>query len=69
MQLIDKIDDLINFAHYRIDFLEIEIQKCRDDLWDRGYHRGYIAALYKYTDDLNNLKNIIIEINKDDDDV
>ena len=69
MQLTDKIEELIRLANHRIDFLEIEIQKCRDDLWDRGYHRGYIAALYKYTDDLKNLKKIIIEIEKDDDDV
>ena len=43
------------------------IKKC--DLWDRGYHRGYSAAMKKYVDDLKNLKKIIIEINKDDDDV
>jgi hypothetical protein len=69
MQLTDKIDDLIKWANHRIDFLEIEIQKSDNDIWDRYYNRGYLASQKKYVDDLKNLKNIIIEINKDDDDV
>jgi hypothetical protein len=68
MQLIDKIDELIKFAHNRIDYFRIELTK-DGDLWDHGYHRGYIAAMNKYVDDLRNLKYILIEINKDDDDV
>ena len=69
MQLIDKIDELIRLANHRIDFLEIKIQKSDIDIWDRYYDRGYIASQKKYVDDLKNLKNIIIEIEKDDDDV
>jgi hypothetical protein len=69
MQLTDKIDDLIKLANYRIDFLKIRIQKSDIDIWDRYYDRGYIASQKKYVDDLKNLKNIIIEIQKDDDDV
>jgi len=72
MQLINKIDMLIELTNYRIDCLHIELnnkQIKKYDLWDRGYHRGYIAAMNKYVDDLKILKEIIIEINKDDDDV
>jgi predicted heme/steroid binding protein len=69
MQLINKIDDLIKWANHRIDFLKIDYDVKNLDRWDDGYHRGYIAAMNRYVDDLNNLKNIIIEINKDDDDV
>jgi hypothetical protein len=68
MQLIDKLDELIKSANHRIDFLRIELSK-DGDRWDNGYHRGYIAAMSKYLDDIKNLKNILIEINKDDDDV
>jgi hypothetical protein len=69
MQLIDKIEELIRLANHRIDYLQIEIQKSDNDIWDRYYNKGYIASQKKYVDDLKNLKNIIIEINKDDDDV
>jgi hypothetical protein len=69
MQLTDKIDDLIKWANHRIDFLENKIQKSDIDIWDRYYNRGYITSQKKYIDDLKNLKNIIIEIEKDDDDV
>ena len=72
MRLINKIDMLIELANYRIDCLSIDLNNDhikKFDLWDRGYHRGYIAAMNKYVDDLKNLKKIIIEIQKDDDDV
>ena len=72
MQLINRIDMLIDLANYRIDSLTILLNNDhikKFDLWDRGYHIGYIAAMNKYVDDLKNLKKIIIEINKDDDDV
>jgi hypothetical protein len=69
MRLINKIDELIKLANHRIDFLEIEMKKSDIDIWDRYYNRGYITSQKKYVDDLLNLKNIMIEINKDDDDV
>jgi hypothetical protein len=72
MQLINKIDMLIELANYRIAYLLLDLNNDhikKFDSWDRGYHRGYITAMNKYVDDLKNLKKIIIEINKDDDDV
>jgi len=68
MQLIDKLDELIKFANGRIDYTRIKLTKY-GDRWDDGYYRGYIAAMSRYLDDIKNLKNIIIEIDKDDDDV
>jgi len=71
MQLISKIDNLIQLAHYRIKFIEdgYFYNSSEAGIWNRGYDKGYIAGLLKYIDDLSKLKNIIIEINKDDDDV
>jgi hypothetical protein len=77
MQLINKIDRLIQFANHRIDYLKKndlkEFNYPLDDIWSIGYDKGYIASLYKYIDDLNNLKSIIsdneLNINIDDDDV
>jgi hypothetical protein len=70
MQLINKIDELIKFANHRIDYLKANPRiSTIDGYWNEGYDKGYIAAMHKYLDDMCNLKNIIIEINKDDDDV
>jgi len=74
MQLTDKIEELIRLANYRIDHIKLQSIKNStkypaDDIWSSGYDKGYIAGLLKYIDDLYYLKNIIIEINKDDDDV
>jgi hypothetical protein len=71
MQLINKIDELIKFAHHRIDYLKIDYndKNINIDNWDDGYHTGYIAAMNKYISDLKNLKNILININLDNDDV
>jgi hypothetical protein len=74
MQLIEKIDELIKFGNFRIDYIKIKSIKnnCKDadgDIWSAGYDKGYIAGLQKYIDELTELKNYLIEINKDDDDV
>jgi len=77
MQLTDKIDRLIQFANHRIDYIKRnnlnEFKYPLDDIWSIGYDKGYIAGLYKYIDDLNHLKSIILNnelnINLDDDDV
>jgi hypothetical protein len=69
MRIVNEIDNLIQLAHHRIKFIEDEMKKSDIDIWDRYYNRGYITCQKKYVDDLKNLKNIIIEINKDDDDV
>jgi hypothetical protein len=71
MPLINKIDNLIELAHHRIKFIEDTYlyDSSEAGIWNRGYEKGYTAGLLKYIDDLSKLKNIIIEINKDDDDV
>jgi hypothetical protein len=71
MELIHKIDLMIKYANYRIQKLNENSYEVGsiDAYWNKGYDNGYIAALYKYIDDLSYLKDIIIEINKDDDDV
>lgn len=71
MRLVNEIDNLIQLAHHRIKFIEDSYfyVSSEDGAWNRGYDKGYIAGLLKYIDDLSKLKNIIIEINKDDDDV
>jgi len=67
---INIIDELIEFAHHRIDYLRIDKNdKNINNLWDDGYHSGYIAAMHKYINDLVYLKNRLININLDDDDV
>ena len=70
MQLIDKIDELIKFAHHRIDYIKIDLNKknINIDRWDSGYHSGYIAAMHKYISDLKYLK-IYITMNNLNDDV
>jgi len=71
MQLINKIDQLIIEAKHIIIFIENETYKINsmNIEWNQGFDRGYISAVRKYVDDLINLKNILIEIQKDDDDV
>jgi len=74
MQLTDKIEELIRLANHRIDYIKMHSFKNStrypaDDIWSIGYDKGYIAGFQKYIDDLSYLKKIIIEINKDDDDV
>jgi hypothetical protein len=68
---INIIDELIKFAHHRIDYLRIDLndKNINIDRWDDGYHSGYIAAMNKYINDLVYLKNRINNINLDDDDV
>jgi len=71
MDQIKIIDELIKFAHHRIDYLRIGLydKNINIDRWDDGYHSGYIAAMNKYINDLVYLKNRLININLDDDDV
>jgi len=68
---INIIDELIKLAHHRIDYLRIDLndKNINIDRWDDGYHSGYIAAMHKYINDLVYLKNRLININLDDDDV
>jgi len=68
---INIIDELIKFAHHRIDYLRMDLnnKNINIDRWDDGYHSGYIAAMHKYINDLVYLKNRLININIDDDDV
>jgi len=68
---IDTINELIKFAHHRIDYLRIDLndKNINVDRWDDGYHSGYIAAMHKYINDLVYLKNRLINTNLDDDDV
>jgi len=68
---INIIDELIKFAHHRIDYLRIDLnnKNINIDRWDDEYHSGYIAAMHKYINDLVYLKNRLININIDDDDV
>jgi len=70
MQLINKIDELIKFANHRIDYLKSNKRiSTINGYYNEGYDKGYIAGMYKYIDDLTCLKVILIEIQKDDDDV
>jgi hypothetical protein len=75
MRLINEIDNLIQLAHHRIKFIEDSYfyHSSEAGVWNRGYDKGYIAGLLKYIDDLNHLKNIMLNISLiqfgDDDDV
>jgi len=74
MQLINKIDATINMFNYRIKKIEMNQYSQKPyESFDRGYDAGYKNALECSVRELQELKNMMLNISLiqfgDDDDV
>jgi hypothetical protein len=74
MRLINKIDAAINMLNYRIKKIEMNQYSQKPyQSFDRGYDAGYKNALECYVRELEELKNMMLNICLiqfgDDDDV